>query len=399
MNRWLVTLMLLGSLLLFGCNRKAVLPDLRESYIGKDTKPFGGNIAFRILQNSFPDNYIQISKAPFLNGIESSSDKTSIYFCITRHFFTKEQEVDAIMDYVSKGNTFFLAASDIDSLLLQRIACKVQRSEMETIIGPVLQQSSVSFVKEVSSTRDSFSYFFMPFSSSISEFNENFSRPISNNSYGKPNCISYFSGKGKLILHTDPRAFSNYFLLTGNNYQYLKQILQLTNQYPEHIYWNEYYARQSNRNSGKPFSSFSEMMKHRSLGTAFLITLALLLLFVIFGIKRKQRIIKVIPPNVNSSIAFTETIARLYLQEKNNKNIAEKMISYFNEFIRSNYFLYANPGSDEFIKTLSRKSGVSLDRTVSLYRAIQHAGKAGSLDDYQLLSLNEQIQQFYKKRK
>ena len=75
------------------------------------------------------------------------------------------------------------------------------------------------------------------------------------------------------------------------------------------------------------------------------------------------------------------------------------MTNYFNEFIRSNYFLYTNPGSDEFIKTLSRKSGVSLEKTISLYRAIQHAGKAANLDDYQLLSLNEQIQQFYKKRK
>ena len=375
------------------------MPDLRESYLEKDTKPFGGNIAFRILQNSFPDNYIQINKASFLSSIVSSSDKTSIYFCITRHFFTKEREVDAIMDFVKKGNTFFLAASDIDSLLLQRIACKVQRSETETFMGPVFQQSYVSLPKEVSSTKDSFSYFFIPFSSSISTFDENSSRPVSNNSYGKTNCIVYFSGKGKLILHTDARAFSNYFLLTGNNYGYLKQLLQFTNEDPEHIYWNEYYARQSNRTSGEPFSSFSEMMKHRSLGTAFLITLALLLLFVLFGIKRKQRIIKVIPPNVNSSVAFTETIARLYLQEKNNKNIAEKMISYFNEYIRSNYFLYTNPGSDEFIKTLSRKSGVSLDKTISLYRAIHHAGKAVSLDDYQLLSLNEQIQQFYKKRK
>ncbi|MFN8247216.1 MAG: hypothetical protein U0T56_12660 [Ferruginibacter sp.] len=41
-------------------------------------------------------------------------------------------------------------------------------------------------------------------------------------------------------------------------------------------------------------------------------------------------------------MAFTETIARLYLQKKDNKNIADKMIMYFNEFIRTHYFLPVN---------------------------------------------------------
>ena len=75
------------------------------------------------------------------------------------------------------------------------------------------------------------------------------------------------------------------------------------------------------------------------------------------------------------------------------------MISYFNEYIRSNYFLHANAGSDEFIKALSRKSGVSLEKTTSLYHAINDTNRSEQVDDFQLLSLNDQIQQFYKARK
>ena len=75
------------------------------------------------------------------------------------------------------------------------------------------------------------------------------------------------------------------------------------------------------------------------------------------------------------------------------------MITYFHEFVRNNYFLYTNTGSKDFISTLSRKSGVSEEKTTALFNAINHANEAVKIDDYQLLSLNEQIQQFYKKRK
>jgi hypothetical protein len=125
----------------------------------------------------------------------------------------------------------------------------------------------------------------------------------------------------------------------------------------------------------------------------------MLLLYILFGGKRRQRIIPEIKPNQNSSVAFTETVARLYLQKHDNKNVADKMITYFFEFIRNNYFLNTNVGNKEFITALSRKSGVSEENTIALFNAINTANQSITIDDYQLLSLNEQIQQFYKKRK
>ena len=73
------------------------------------------------------------------------------------------------------------------------------------------------------------------------------------------------------------------------------------------------------------------------------------------------------------------------------------MSTYFNEYIRNNYFLNTNTVNDDFITTLSRKSGVERTKVESIYRAIDHAHNNTTVDDYQLLSLNEQIQNFYKK--
>jgi predicted nucleic acid-binding protein len=138
-------------------------------------------------------------------------------------------------------------------------------------------------------------------------------------------------------------------------------------------------------------------MKHPPLAAAFWLSLLMLTLYIAFGSKRRQRVIPPIKPNENTTVTFTETIGRLYLQKKDNKNIAEKMITYFNEHVRNNYFLNTHVVNDDFITALSRKSGVDRNAVESLYRAIQHAHQSEAVDDYQLLSLNQQIQHFYKK--
>ena len=157
-------------------------------------------------------------------------------------------------------------------------------------------------------------------------------------------------------------------------------------------------ADAGNKNFDNNRSSLDVLLGFPSLAAAFWLSLILLLVFLLFGSKRRQGIIEVIKPNENATVTFTETIGRLYLQKKDNKNIAGKMITYFNEYIRNTYFLNTNIINDDFITTLSRKSGVQHERVDILFRTINHTHASTVVDDYQLLSLNEQIQNFYKTR-
>jgi hypothetical protein len=106
----------------------------------------------------------------------------------------------------------------------------------------------------------------------------------------------------------------------------------------------------------------------------------------------------VIKPVDNTSIAFTQAIAGLYMAERKNRNIADKMITYLNEHIRTRYFLNGQVINQQFITSLSKKSGVPADAVESLYNAIHQVQLSADLSDFELLSLNEQIQDFYKKR-
>lgn len=387
-------LLLAGSLFSSCSPEKNEGPNLRESYSKNDNNPFGASIAYRQVKALYKRNKVRDIRQSFAKTWKEVTDTGSLYICITRFLYLNEEEVNAMLQYVSEGNDLFIAAASIDDLLLEKINCGTRLS-LDIFLDPgFLSQTDTRSLIEPDSA---WSYFYLPFGNHFNRIDTGYTRIVGLNQKKLPNSIVYFYGRGKLFLHCDPRAFSNYFLLKNQNYRYLEQSLGFTAEVPQRVYWDDYYNK-LRRRSSENFSTFSEIMKHPPLKYAFWITLGLLLLYVLFGGKRVQRIVELRKPNENTTVTFTETIGRLYLQKKDNRNIADKMITYFNEFIRNKYFLNTNQVNDEFITSLGRKSGVPREQVESLFRVIADVQSADELDDYRLLSLNEQILNFHKNK-
>ena len=395
-NKYLHTFLLLALVGLFtACNNNqaARLPSLDETFSKTDKRPFGTYIAYRQMESMFNLNSIKDKKQSFDKTWRGISDTASLYVCITPYLFVNYDEVKAMLDYVYAGNSLFIAANYFDTTLLHQIKCK----EAYWPVPPKYFYFFDSIRTTSTKYSDSaFSYYYHPFKSSFIYQDSVFTKTLGVNEENDPNFIVFFHGKGKLFLHCGPKAFSNYFLLKNDNYKYLQNTFSYTSNYPDHLYWDNYYRTLGARGTGK--GALAEILSHNALAWAFWLLLLLLLLYIFFGGKRRQRIIEKLKPNENTTVTFTETIGRLYLQKKDNRNIAEKMTTYFNEHVRNNYFLNTNIINDDFITTLSRKSGVEKEKVESLYREINHVHNSGSIDDYQLLSLNEQIQNFYKKK-
>src|SRR6185312_7157952 len=129
---------------------------------------------------------------------------------------------------------------------------------------------------------------------------------------------------------------------------------------------------------------------------AFWLTVTGLLLFIFFNIKRKQRAINIIKPNINTTVSFTETVGRLYYQKKDNNHIADKMITYFYEHIRNKYFISTSVINDEFLNSLSGKSGVPKEKAQSLFALIEEIQSGAITDDEKLMRLNSEIENFDK---
>lgn len=381
---------------------------LRETYAQTDKNPFGGYVARQQVEYMYPSNTVREKKQSFIKTWEDiySYDSASLYLCITPTLYVNQEEVTAMLAYVEAGNDLFIASASFDELLMKKIGCKYNYG-LYGILQQLNRMQQTSTMNIISDSA-SYSYYYYPFANSFSNLNLNDTRVLGLNAEKNPNFIVHFYGKGKIFLHCDPRAFSNYFLLKDDNYKYMQAAMAFTSDQPNHLYWDDYYNKlrsrrrvsggksSSSSKSSEDFSTFSEINKHPSLVFAFWLSFVLLIMYLLFGGKRRQRIIEQQKANENTTVTFTETVGRLYLQKRDNKNIAEKMITYFNEYVRNHYFLNGNIANDDFITTLSRKSGVPKDRVETLYRTINHALQSTVVDDFQLLSLNEQIQNFIK---
>jgi hypothetical protein len=397
-------------ILLCGCvhEHERQLPPLNETFQKTDKRPFGSFVAYHRFKDLFDDRFIETMHRPFnesWNDIrEYSTEGYSLYVLITKNLALNDREAKAMFDYVSAGNDLFLSADYIDKDLLDRINCRVDRdSEIITEVAGKMNETALK-ISGLLQDDTGFTYYYYPFLNFFTEYDSMATRILGFNETARPNFILLFIGKGRLYLHAAPRAFSNYFLLSHDNYKYLDKVLSYVRSEPKNIYWDEYYknrsfTRKNNDFDGgrNTFSSFKVIGRNPPLLWAFWLTVLTIVLFILFNIKRKQRIITEIKPNQNTTVVFTETVGRLYLEKKNNKNIAEKMITYFYEQIRNKYFMNTDKVNNDFMEVLSRKSGTELAMVQNLFNTIKNLQEQEYVSDKELLSLNRQVQNFYKK--
>src|SRR6478672_9447511 len=99
------------------CNRKAGLPDLRETYGHTEPKPFGGKVAYEIFTHSYDAKFINLNDRPFGEFRRNTySDEKSLYISISQKALFEEEDASSLLGFVEEGHTVFLSASYIDTV-------------------------------------------------------------------------------------------------------------------------------------------------------------------------------------------------------------------------------------------------------------------------------------------
>jgi hypothetical protein len=386
------------AMLFVSCSSKrSVLPPLKETFSKRDKNPFGSYVFYDQLGQLFYNNELHTKKQNFETVWQNISDTASIYILISKNLFLSDAGQKAMLDYVSEGNSLFISSENIDDGLLDTLGCKAGPAFFGGLVD--FQYSSVKIRTTDHKDSSAYEYFYFPLVNYFKGYDSSITNVLGTNATGKANFIEVFYGKGRFYLHCEPRALSNYFLLQKTNYQYLQHIFPLAHTVPEHVYWDDYYNKKNYPPSGNGSKNALQLLlQYPATAWALWLALLLLTLYILFGGKRRQRIIEKILPNTNTTVAFTETVGRLYLQKKDNRNIAEKMITYFQEHIRKQYYLNSSQVNDDFITALSKKSNVPKETTAALFQSIEMVHNSSEVSDQQLLLLNQQIEYFYKNK-
>ena len=359
----------------------------------------GGYVAYHYLNSLFNYGITDVIDKPFSKlRYEINYDK-SLYIIVAKAVFMSKDDLESMMNYVSNGNTLFISAEYIDEKLIDTLGAKIS-FDFSTFFGQSeynmeKKDTWLSLAHESKADKQNYGFFFVPFNNNVLSYDTSVTQELGYNENNKPNFIAIDHGQGKFILQLAPAAFSNYFLLTGNNKEYLEKTFSYFKAETSSVYWDNYYRLR--RSSDDDFSIVKFFKKHPPLYYAFLLTLAALLFFIAFGGRRRQRFVPERIPNNNTTISYTETIGRLYLQKKDNRNIALKMFTYFLEQVRNSYYLNTQSLNNEFSEALSRKSGVPETRVKHLLQLMDDTDRSENISDIRLLELHNLIQEYFKK--
>jgi hypothetical protein len=211
-----------------------------------------------------------------------------------------------------------------------------------------------------------------------------------------PNFVRVKYGKGYVFLHNQPQVFTNMELLKPDGSdEYVTHLLSyLPKDFPVVWFVNGQTTRYGAPDRKTPLSV---VFQYPALRIAWLILIYGLLLFVIFHIKRRQRVIPVVQPLRNTTVEFVQTIGNLYFQEESATEIVDKKISFFLDKIRTRYYLDTSKLDESFARKLQLKSGKDPLLIEKIMKQILQFKRLKSAVTDDLVKLNDLIEEFWKK--
>lgn len=372
--------------------------DLRldiQTFSNKDKDPGGCYVMFESLPSLYDGGHPSVVSKPFAastkKDVNLRSGEGIIYYLITRRLFTTVEDVDAMIEFVNRGNQLFVAAVDMDSILISRLYTRVSDGNSSNIfaktraeehfVNPALAPDTVYARDSIADGR----YFTLLDTARTTI--------LGTDSRHRANFIRINVGKGQVFLLLQPSVLTNYFLMYKNNLSFLEKAAGYTYGYSS-VYWDEFYKYNQRPRKGE-FSEWSVLMRYPALRWALWLMVLLLLLYALFESKRRQRIIPDKVVLTNNSLEFVEALGQLYYQQHDNVNLARKITLQWQEFIRTKYYLNTNNMDDEFIHRLSHKAGVPLNDVEAIIDSIHFILVADKISDASLKDFYSKIQAFY----
>ena len=334
------------------------------TYYHKSDSPYANELLYKMVKNLYPNQTFTAIEEPLSYNFKFNQVKTTnnIYFYQGPSFEPDRSTVGSLVNFLNKGNQVFISADGISSYFLDSILHPdiAHDGSISSNCMPIMHTMKYfpGFIHPQLKTpkRHSISYKVMKTSipMEVTYISEGFLQDAGLDSMNTPyyrignikttdghaflNYIKINVGKGWLHLYSTPIVLTNYHLRKKETFEYAGKLFVHLEK--GDIYWHvntHINAHFNKQNTDSNQSPFSVLLSYPSLRYAWYTFLGALLLFCLFGIKRKQRPIPVIEKVNNTSVEYAETISKLYLVAGKHKNIAQQKYRYFFNFIKTRY--------------------------------------------------------------
>jgi hypothetical protein len=358
--------------------------DWSAYYTSAHKEPLGTYAFYHLLPQVFPGKQVifeNTSLYTFLDGLQDSGKNLII---INSYISFDKEQAKRLLDFVGAGNNVFIASKGIsgieDTVGFRLNNTNTGLDSIRTVLTDASDSNYYYPESDLSSYIDSVD------KKNISVLGQLYFEADS----AYPNFITSKWGYGNIYICMNPYAFSNNALLHTANARYAYSAIS-------HLpvadtYWFENFAPVAGEDTPLMY-----ILSQPSLKWGYYLLLLSVLIYIFFEGKRRQKIIPIIKPLSNATVEFVETVGRLYYHTADHKNLAEKKISHFYEFLRKKLFVRTDKIDDDLIAKLQSKTGFDVAFLKKLFNSIVVIQNSGDVSAEQLIAMNQQIDKFYKK--
>jgi len=359
------------------------------SFVAEHKMPYGTYVLREELPELFPNTEVKdIQLSPYMKLKDPSVSGT--YFFVNDAVNFGDEEFNLLLEFVERGNDVFISkeGGNVDTLNLKTRTVTTRgffRSLELKISNPNLDTISREF-------NDNFSKLgFSEIDTLNTEVLGTIRLLTSDNSVDREevNFIRRKHGKGNFYFHLFPFAFTNFNMLKDDRHRYVASALSYIDE-DKPILWDTYYKTGKSRIT----SPMYYVLNSPSLKWAYYVALIGVVFFVFFQGKRTQRLIPIIIPLKNQTLAFARTLAGMYFEKKDHKSISHQAITYFLDYIRTHLNMSTANINDSFYADLAGRSGNTVESVKQLFELIKELEAKNYVSKEELQRLNTAIDEF-----
>lgn len=410
--------------------------DWSETYILDKKKAKGTYFITEILKRYNSESDFEILDAPIhisLNNVEERSN----YVFIGEDIYLVENDAEALIDFVNKGNNAFIFTENLSYELIEKLASKEVDFyyESRNANGAVFSLKDPRLEMKVDS-----SFHYGVFGKVKSQWSfissdsletvdgevlgrvrlkgvtQNYHYIDSTDSYDLEiidtlcNGANYFrikQGQGYFYFHTQPNVFVNAYLMENNDLDYVDGVFAYLNE--GDILWEEH-----NWIFNRPYlklyvprttfyrddeSILSMILENQELKWGWYGLLIMAILFVIFNGKRKQATIPIIEDRSNRTLIQIKKLGYLYKDSTEYFEITQNMFENFLWYLHVKLNIDTHQGTEKIIREIVKVTKYEEEEIRSIFTRYQKIENWKSVTHGVFIKLHDDIEKFYRNLK
>lgn len=404
-----------------------------ETYKTNSPQPYGTQIIHKMMDGYFPNEEMKIISTDLSTDLPANSDEVSNYVFIGEASYLDSADVQRLLEYVANGNNVFISSKSLPYDLMFYVFLYTEECNYTPWDDYIMMQDTLvtmnlfhqdledslgydyKYIKRHKTSTYRWNYIdSLHFCNLEQGFMELGSfDAISGGQYTNFAKVNYYDVDdyskpgGHFYFHSNPIAFTNFQMLDIVGKEYAERVFSHLDEGT--IYWDSYsqvresFSRRVNQTrQNYPTMSLSNetplkyVLENKHLSWAWYTMFAMAVLYLMFRAKRRQRIIPVEEPNVNTSLDFISTIGALYFNKQNHKKLCQQKMKMFLAFIRNRYGISTKKLDANFVQQLARRSGIDSVRFDEIINYYNNINQSSYVSDETLKSFHREIEDVYK---